>query len=106
MNALYLVPSALFVCAAPALAHVVVANPHPSAKVISPFWLSAKAEPCSSQAIAAMGYSFDNSTYTATVPGNSLSHAVSAGLGAHVVHVKSWGVQGAVCVSDVAITVV
>jgi hypothetical protein len=105
MNALYLVPSALFVCAAPALAHVVVASPHPSAKVISPFWLSAKAEPCSSQAISAMGYSFDNSTYTAIVPGDSVSLSVAAGVGAHVVHVKSWGVLGAACVSDVAITV-
>src|SRR5579871_6052104 len=106
MNALYLIPSALLVCAAPALANVVVASPHPSAKVISPFWLSAKAEPCSSQAISAMGYSFDNSTYTAIVPGDSVSASVGAGVGAHVVHVKSWGVLGAACVSDITITVV
>ena len=106
MNALSLLPPALFVCAAPVLAHVVVASPHNTARVVSPFWLSAKAEPCSSQAIAAMGYSIDNSTYTAIVPGTSVNTTVATSRGAHMVHVKSWGVFGAPCVTSVPITVV
>ncbi len=107
MNALSLLPPALFVCAtAPVLAQVVVASPKHAARVISPFWLSAKADPCSSQAIAAMGYSIDNSTYTSIVTGNSVNTTVAASLGTHIVHVKSWSIYGAPCVSDVAITVV
>jgi len=107
MKALFLFPSALFVCAAaPVLAHVVVASPKHATKVVSPFWLSANAEPCSSEPIAAMGYSIDNSTYTAFVPGASVDTTVHAGVGTHVVHVKSWGVHGAPCVKDVAVTVV
>jgi hypothetical protein len=106
MNALSLLSPALIVCAAPVLAQVVVGSPYYSARVVSPFWLSAKADPCSSQAIAAMGYSLDNSTSTTIVSGSALSTNVGAGLGAHVLHVKSWGVFGASCVSDVAITIV
>ena len=107
MKALFLLSPALFVCAAaPALAQVVVSSPQPAAKLISPFWLSAKADPCWSQAIASMGYSIDNSTYTAIVPGSAVNTAVGASLGSHIVHVKSWGVYGASCVTNVAINVV
>jgi hypothetical protein len=106
MKALSLLPPALFVCAAPAFAQVVVASPHHAAKVVSPFWLSAKADPCSSQAIAAMGYSIDDSSNTTIVPGTAVNTLVGAGTGAHIVHVKSWGVLGAPCVTDVTITVV
>ena len=106
MHALSLLSPALLVCAAPVLAQVVVASPKHTARVVSPFWLSAKAEPCSSQAVAAMGYSVDNSTSTSIVAGTAVNATVAAGLGAHVVHVKSWGVFGAACVTDVSITVV
>lgn len=53
-----------------------------------------------------MGYSFDNSTYTAIVHATSVNTAVSAAVGAHVLHVKSWGVSGAACVTDVPVTIV
>jgi hypothetical protein len=106
MQALYLLPPALFVFSAPALAGVVVASPHNSAKLVSPFWLSATADPCSSQPIASMGYSIDNSTSTTIVAGTVVHANVSANLGPHVVHVKSWGIYGAPCVTDIPITVV
>lgn len=106
MHALYLVPPALFVCAAPALAGVVVASPYNTAKVVSPFWLRATASPCSSQPIASMGYSIDNSTSTTVVYGAAVQASVAANVGAHVVHVKSWGIYGASCVTDVPVTVV
>lgn len=107
MKALFLVTPALFVCsAAPAFANIVVATPYPTSKLVSPFWLSAKADPCSSQAIASMGYSLDNSTYTAIVPGTAVNTSVPATLGAHILHVKSWGLYGASCVTDLAITIV
>ncbi len=53
-----------------------------------------------------MGYSIDNSTHTTVIKSSSVSTTVHAGLGTHVLHVKSWGVHGAPCVTDVAITVV
>jgi hypothetical protein len=52
-----------------------------------------------------MGYSLDSSTNTTIVSGTSLQQSVSAATGGHTIHVKAWGKSGAVCVSDVAITV-
>lgn len=52
-----------------------------------------------------MGYSLDNSTNTSIINSTSVSASVGASLGSHVLHVKSWGNQGASCVTDVAITV-
>ena len=48
---------ALLASAAPAVANVTIYSPGANAKVVSPFWLSAAATPCSSQPVAAMGYS-------------------------------------------------
>ena len=93
-------------CAAPAFSIVTVTSPQTGAQVSSPFALQAMAAPCSSQAISAMGYSLDNSTNTTIVYGTAVSAEVAAPLGAHVLHVKSWGNLGASCVTNVAITVV
>ena len=97
---------ALLVCAAPAFANVTVYSPGQNARVVSPFWLSATASPCSSQPIAAMGYSFDNNTNTTIVNGSYISGVIGFATGGHVLHIKSWGNQGASCVSDVNLTVV
>lgn len=96
---------ALLVCAVPALANVTVYSPANGWEVVSPFNLSATASPCSSQPIAAMGYSLDNSSNTTIVNAASVNAKVSAPTGAHTLHVKSWGNQGASCVTDVAIVV-
>ena len=93
------------VAAGPAFATVTVGNPGNDAAVSSPFTLSANASTCSSQAVSAMGYSFDNSTDTTIVNSTSINTQVSTGIGAHTLHVKAWGNQGASCVTDVAITV-
>lgn len=53
-----------------------------------------------------MGYSLDNSTNTTIVNGTSVRAQVAASIGSHVLHVKSWGSSGAVCVTNVSITVV
>lgn len=53
-----------------------------------------------------MGYSFDNSTNTTIFNGARIGANVSASPGGHVLHVKSWGNQGASCVSNVSLTVV
>jgi hypothetical protein len=97
---------ALLASAVPALANVTVNSPGQNAKVVSPFWLSANASPCSSQAIAAMGYSFDDSPNTTIINGSLISTTISFATGAHVLHIKSWGNQGASCVSEVNLTVV
>ena len=106
MKAFYLLSPALFVCAAPVLAQVVVASPLNSGRLVSPLWLDAKSTACSSQAISAMGYSLDNSTSTTIVYATSIAAHVNASVGTHTLHVKSWGNFGASCVTDVAITIV
>lgn len=97
---------ALPVCAVPVLASVTVASPANNAKVVSPFWLSATASPCYSQPVTAMGYSLDNSTSTTIATGTIMSANVRAIIGAHTLHVKSWGNSGSSCVTDVPLTVV
>jgi hypothetical protein len=97
---------ALLVCAAPAFANVTVSSPYSGAEVVSPFSLVAKASPCDSQRIDAMGYSLDDSTNTTIFNATSINTMVSGPLGAHILHVKSWGHRGSVCVTNVAIDIV
>ena len=52
-----------------------------------------------------MGYSLDNSPNTVVVYSTSINTQVTATAGAHTLHVKSWGNQGASCVADVPLTV-
>jgi len=89
----------------PAAAAVTVSSPANDAVVTSPFNLSANASACSSQNISAMGYSLDNSSDTTIVDSSSVNAQVQAATGSHTVHVKAWGNEGAVCVTDVAISV-
>lgn len=101
----------LFLCIAslglnlPAHAAVTVSSPGNGSTVTSPFTLSATASACGSQTIATMGYSLDNSSSTTVVSGAVLQASVTAAIGTHALHVKSWGKAGASCVTDVAITV-
>jgi hypothetical protein len=83
---------------------VVVGSPAAGATVATPFVLDATAAPCSGQPIAATGYSIDNGA-TTTVNATSINAQVSASLGAHTLHVKSWGNEGGGCDTDVPITV-
>lgn len=91
--------------AVPALAAVTVSSPINGETVGSPFRLSANASWCSGQWIAAIGYSIDNSTSTTTWKNNAIDVNVSLGQGWHTIHVKSWGYQGSVCVTDVKVDV-
>ena len=97
--------SLLMILATPALASVTVSLPVNGAGVSSPFLLYANASNCSSQTIAAMGYSLDNSTNTTIVYSTTVLAAVTSTAGSHTLHVKAWGNQGAACDTDVAITV-
>ncbi len=101
-----LVCLALMDCALPAFSAVTVSSPANGSQVSSPFALKATASTCSSQAISAMGYSLDNSTSTTIIYSTSINATVSGAPGGHTLHVKSWGNQGASCVTDVPITVV
>jgi hypothetical protein len=106
MKAFSLVGLSLLAFSMPAFSNVTVTTPYAGATVTTPFPLIASATPCSSQPIAAMGYSLDNSTNTTIVYATSVKASVSASIGAHTLHVKSWGNLGASCVEDIAITVV
>lgn len=88
----------------PTFASVTVNSPQNGETVSSPFAVNAYATACSNQAVRSMGYSLDNSSDTTILRGStSINTNVSAKLGTHTLHVKSWGYQGAVCVKDVAI---
>jgi hypothetical protein len=83
-----------------------VIQPSAGAKLVSPFTLKASETMCQSQPIAAMGYSIDDSSNTTAVYSSSLNLKAVSPLGAHILHVKSWGTSGAACVSDVPVNVV
>ncbi|MFP5235236.1 MAG: hypothetical protein ACLGSD_04985 [Acidobacteriota bacterium] len=106
MKALSVFALALLATGVSAFASVTVSNPTNGATVPTTFLLNATASPCSSQPISAMGYSFDTSTNTAVAYSSALNAYVTAPAGTHVLHVKSWGNQGAACVTDVSLTVV
>lgn len=89
----------------PALAGVTVNQPSNSSDVSSPFKLSASASTCSSQSVNAMGYSFDSSSNTTVVHGQSIDQDIDSSTGTHTLHVKSWGDNGSSCVEDVVINV-
>lgn len=97
---------ALLASAVPAVANVTIFSPGANATVVSPFWLSAAATPCSSQPVAAMGYSYDDSPNTTIVYAPSISATINSATGAHVLHIKSWGNQGASCVTSITLNVV
>lgn len=84
---------------------VTVSSPENNASVTSPFELEAQASTCSNQTVMQMGYTFDSSTDTKLVAGTSVAASITLSSGAHTVHVKAWGQNGAACDTDVAVTV-
>jgi hypothetical protein len=82
-----------------------VSSPSTGQTVSSPFILVAKASSCSSQPVASIGYSLDNSSNTTIVRQTSISVPVSAAAGAHTLHVKTWGNKGSACATPVTLTV-
>jgi hypothetical protein len=91
--------------AIPSFAGVIINAPGNGSTVSSPFSLSAYTSLCSGQQVSATGYSLDSSTYTTIFNAPAITTSVSAAPGGHTLHVKAWGVSGASCVTDVAITV-
>ena len=83
---------------------VAVSTPGNGATLTSPFTLAAGSLLCSSQPVASMGYSLDYGT-TSIVMSTAINTSVTASAGAHTLHVKSWGDQGAACDADVDIEV-
>jgi hypothetical protein len=83
-----------------------VGQPAANAKLVSPFTLIASGTQCESQPIVTMGFSIDNSSSTTVVLGATVNAPITSTTGAHTLHVKSWGNQGAGCDTDVAINVV
>jgi len=83
---------------------ITVSSPGNGASLASPFTLDASASTCSSQTVGSMGYSIDSGA-TVGVSGTTMNASISTSAGAHTLHVKSWGDDGAGCDADVAITV-
>jgi hypothetical protein len=91
--------------AAPAWAQTVVTSPSNGGQVGSPFNLTMDASTCSSRPVTYVGFSLDNSSYTATFAGQRMDGPVNAPNGWHTVHVKAWNNAGGVCVTDVSVNV-
>jgi len=87
-----------------ARAGVTVSSPNNNDQVSSSFKLSAWATSCSSQSVSAMGYSFDSSSDTTLINGQSIDESISGPSGQHTLHVKAWG-NGTSCVADVQINI-
>ena len=100
----FLLLASVLLCAAPGFASVTIVTPVSGATVSKTFSLQASASPCSNQAISAMGYALDSGA-TLVVKGASLSASVTASTGSHVLHLKSWGTQGAFCNAAASVTV-
>jgi hypothetical protein len=86
-------------------AAVTVSTPTNGATVNTTFPVSASAPNCSNQAVSEMAFSMDNGADEKRAAAASISGTASSGTGGHILHVKAWGTGGAVCVTDVAITV-
>jgi hypothetical protein len=82
-----------------------VASPTNGNVESSPFAVIAGASTCDSNPVAYIGYSLDNSTYTAISSGGYVNQPVSAAPGWHTVYIKVWDVYGDVCVSPVSVDV-
>ena len=91
--------------ALPALAGVTVNSPSNDTDVSSPFTLNASASTCSSSNVVTMGYSFDSSSDTTVIKGQSIDQSISSSTGGHTLHVKAWGQNGSSCVTSISITV-
>jgi hypothetical protein len=85
--------------------NVTINSPSSGQHVTSPFTLSASAATCSSHQVSTLGYSLDSGDTTMLSGKTSIDTSVSASVGSHTVHVKSWNVNGSVCVADVKIDV-
>jgi len=102
---LFLATSLFAALTVPAMAGVNVSSPANGAVVPATFSLTADSSTCSAQNVIAMGYSMDSGGDQKIAFGNGLQGVMSAGAGMHTVHVKAWGDQGAVCVTDVVVTI-
>ena len=100
-----LLPSLPLILSIPAYAGVIVYSPGNGTDVSSGFALSAFANWCGNQSVAALAYSVDNGADMVIVKAQNLNTNVSTGSGWHTVHVKAWGQYGNVCVTDVSVNV-
>ena len=108
MKATSFYPFALLFWAACAFAsvspNVIVSSPAAGATIGTEFVVEATTTPCSGQPVTATGYSIDVGA-TKIVKAVSINAEITAPVGAHTLHVKSWGNQGAGCDTDVPIFV-
>lgn len=82
-----------------------ISSPAAGSNVSSPFNLVANVGSCSGQSVTNVGWSLDDSSYTAVSAGQSIYASVTASTGAHTVWVKAWDGSGDVCVSNVSVNV-
>ncbi len=105
LSKLFLSASFLLGLTLPAFAGLTVTTPLSPSNLSSPFPLSAAIDTCSGEKIASMGYSVNYGPTTVFMKVSTLDTQVTLPPGGYTLHVKAWGNHGAVCVSDVAITV-
>ncbi|HZE24694.1 MAG TPA: hypothetical protein VE054_11905, partial [Blattabacteriaceae bacterium] len=84
---------------------VVVSTPSNNATVPTTFLLQAQAPTCSGASTSSMAYSFDSNADNILSGQQSINQNVTApSNGAHILRVKAWNVNGALCDTDGSIT--
>ena len=85
---------------------VAVSTPSNNATVATTFLLQAQAPTCSGASTSSMAYSFDSNADNILSGQQSINQNVTApSTGAHILRVKAWNVNGALCDTDVSINV-
>jgi hypothetical protein len=98
--------SSLFISLSiPSLASVTINSPSNESEVKSPIAISAFADRCSTQDVAAMSFSLDSSPDATISSGAFLETSMVSPPGVHTLHITSMGEKGSVCVSEVTFTV-
>jgi Bacterial Ig domain len=81
---------------------ITVTSPANGAYVGSPFNIQASATTCAGQAVSAIGFSLDTGSTTVSLNGTTqLNSQAATTAGQHTLYVKSWGVSGASCYTQV-----
>jgi hypothetical protein len=87
------------------VAGVSVQTPSNNAHVTSPFPLQAQAPTCQNITTSSMAWSLDSLSDHIFSGAQSLDTSVTSATGSHVLRVKAWNTSGALCETDVNITV-
>jgi hypothetical protein len=84
---------------------ITIVSPADSTRLAAPFNVYARSATCLGQPVAGMGYSFDTSSETQLFSTTTVDTLALTSVGSHTLHIKSWGVNGSACVTDLTVII-